>query len=248
MRCLNKQTMLEGKSPFVFLPSAAKTPLSLVTFARNLDPTTGFYSCEYRGMDGTEDLDASLEETAAGFVEQITAMRAQTSICLGGQCFGGTVAFEMAKQLNDRGFTIDKLILLDTLPPLLASNIESTIDTADEQNIWQLTQQAIATVCDQSRAQFAHFPDEIRQPFERILTRQLDFGNSYRSTPVDTDIYLLITQQYDEAIFKNWQSLARNKLEQIRLPVDRSSVLDSNQVSTVANVVSKILEIDTKAP
>lgn len=239
--------MKEGKIPFVFIPSAAKTPLSLVTFARNLDPTRGFYSFEYRGLDGIESPDRSLEETAAGFAEQITAMAPQTSICLGGQCFGGTVAFEMAKQLSDRGFTVDRLILLDTIPPLLASNIESTIDIDEEQNIRHLTQQAVTAICDQARAHFAHFPDEIRQPFERTLSRQLDFGNSYRGTPTETDIYLLITQQYDEAIFQNWQSLARNNLEKIRLPADASSVLDSDQVATVANVVSKILEINAES-
>ena len=101
--------MAEGNSPLFFLPSAVKTPLSLVHFARNLNPSTPFYSFEYGGMDGVQSPDTSLEETAAEFVSEISAMASRTTITLGGQCFGGIVAYEMARQLTDLDFDIDHL-------------------------------------------------------------------------------------------------------------------------------------------
>ena len=59
----------------------------------------------------------SLEETAAGYVEAIREHRPEGPYCLGGLSFGGTVAFEVARQLRAQGESIPVLALFDTILP-----------------------------------------------------------------------------------------------------------------------------------
>lgn len=59
----------------------------------------------------------SLEETAAGYVEAIREHRPEGPYCLGGLSFGGTVAFEVARQLRRAGESIPVLALFDTILP-----------------------------------------------------------------------------------------------------------------------------------
>ena len=59
----------------------------------------------------------SLEEAAAGYVEAIRAHRPEGPYCLGGLSFGGTVAFEVARQLRAQGESVPVLALFDTILP-----------------------------------------------------------------------------------------------------------------------------------
>jgi amino acid adenylation domain-containing protein len=56
----------------------------------------------------------TIEEWAAGHVELILARAGTGPILLGGHCFGGVLAFEVAQRLQAKGVSVGALLLLDT--------------------------------------------------------------------------------------------------------------------------------------
>lgn len=77
-------------------------------------PVYGFASV---GLEGKEKPINSIENMASRYIEEMKKIQCQGPYSLGGHSFGGSVAFEIARQLEKNGETIDQLILIDTLSP-----------------------------------------------------------------------------------------------------------------------------------
>jgi thioesterase domain-containing protein len=73
------------------------------------------YGIKSRGQAGLDEL-TNLEEMAAYYLREVRAFRPQGPYCLGGYCFGGNVAYEMARQLRAQGEQAVLVALLDTAP------------------------------------------------------------------------------------------------------------------------------------
>jgi acyl-CoA synthetase (AMP-forming)/AMP-acid ligase II/thioesterase domain-containing protein/acyl carrier protein len=67
--------------------------------AQALGPRQPFYALQARGLDGADPIDHSIEAMAAHYVCTIKAVQPTGPYYLGGYCFGGVVAYEMARQL-----------------------------------------------------------------------------------------------------------------------------------------------------
>ena len=101
-------------APFFFAPGAgiyAGTNHSLGNHLQNDHP---FYSLRYKGIDGVEQPQTSVEEIAAYFVQQIQRVQPMGPYYLGGGSFGGLVAFEAAQQLRGSGHDVAALVIEDT--------------------------------------------------------------------------------------------------------------------------------------
>jgi phthiocerol/phenolphthiocerol synthesis type-I polyketide synthase E len=59
----------------------------------------------------------NLDEMAASYVDTLRAFQPRGPYYLGGYCFGGNVAYEMACQLHAQGETVALLALIDSRPP-----------------------------------------------------------------------------------------------------------------------------------
>jgi len=62
-----------------------------------------FYGILPKGLNGQELLDQTIPEMAAHYLEAVRLVQAHGPYLLGGICFGGRVAFEMARQLEQQG-------------------------------------------------------------------------------------------------------------------------------------------------
>ena len=103
-----------GSGPaFVWLPGADGNVFVFKDLARALGPDVPVYSFEPAGLDGESTPIDSVKEIAARYVDELLRARPEGPYCLGGYCFGGFVAYEMAKQLEDRGRRVPLLTLLD---------------------------------------------------------------------------------------------------------------------------------------
>jgi aspartate racemase len=62
-----------------------------------------------------------VEEMAAYYLREIQVFQPEGPYLLGGRCFGGLVAYEMACQLHEQGHRVPLLVLLDSSqpPPLI---------------------------------------------------------------------------------------------------------------------------------
>jgi amino acid adenylation domain-containing protein len=109
-------------------PQGTKAPLFLVhgagggmlwgyaNLAEHLGVDQPVYAFNSRGLDGLEEF-ATTEELAAQYVQELRAFQRQGPYYLGGYCFGGEVAFEMAQQLVAQGERVGLLALMNAMPP-----------------------------------------------------------------------------------------------------------------------------------
>ena len=88
-----------------------------VLFYRHLSKLLGedvpFYGLQSRGLDGSAEPLSSVEDMAEAYVAEITTVQASGPYYLGGYCLGGTIAFEMAQQLQRAGQEVALPALLD---------------------------------------------------------------------------------------------------------------------------------------
>jgi amino acid adenylation domain-containing protein/FkbH-like protein len=85
---------------------------NLVNYLSKEQPVYGIKS---RGQAGLDE-PASLEEMAARYLDAVRAFQPQGPYYLGGYCFGGNVAYEMARQLELQGESVALVALLDSAP------------------------------------------------------------------------------------------------------------------------------------
>lgn len=84
--------------------------------ARHLGSDQPVFAFKSRGLDGREEL-GTIEAMAAQYVAELRAFRPQGPYLLGGYCFGGDVAYEMALQLREQGVEAALLALMNCAPP-----------------------------------------------------------------------------------------------------------------------------------
>jgi amino acid adenylation domain-containing protein len=109
-------------------PRGDKPPLYLVhgvgggmfwgytNLARYLGPDQPLHAFSSRGLDGHEEF-ARIEQMAAHYVAQLRAAQPQGPYYIGGYCFGGVIAYEMARQLRRQGAAVGLLALINCAPP-----------------------------------------------------------------------------------------------------------------------------------
>ncbi|HWD93513.1 MAG TPA: amino acid adenylation domain-containing protein [Verrucomicrobiae bacterium] len=108
----------QGTRPPLFLVHGAGGGMfwGYVNLSRHLGTDQPVYGLKSRGLDGREEL-GSIEEMAAQYVADIRALQPHGPYHLGGYCFGGNVALEMARQFQAQGEEVALLALLNCSPP-----------------------------------------------------------------------------------------------------------------------------------
>lgn len=84
--------------------------------ARHLGPEQPLFAFKSRGLDGLPEW-PTIEEMAANYLADLRAHQPQGPYLLGGYCFGGVVAYEMARQLRAQGEEVGMLALMNCSPP-----------------------------------------------------------------------------------------------------------------------------------
>jgi amino acid adenylation domain-containing protein len=109
-------------------PHGSKPPLLLVhgagggmfwgyaNLARHLGDDQPVCAFKSRGLEGRKELD-TIEELAEAYLADLRAFQPCGPYSLGGYCFGGVVAFEMARRLQQQGETIHFLGLINSSAP-----------------------------------------------------------------------------------------------------------------------------------
>ena len=85
--------------------------------AANLEPNQAVYGLQAQGLDGQKPPCTSLTEMAAHYIQEIRTVQPNGPYHIAGFSFGGLVAFEIARQLDEQGQNIALLAILDTPAP-----------------------------------------------------------------------------------------------------------------------------------
>lgn len=91
--------MIHGEASNAFLP-------------RHLAPDQPLYGIKHQGEDGWEARYTTVEDIAAHYLSEIRTVQPDGPYLLGGYCFGGLVALEIAQQLRRQNQRVSLLFLL----------------------------------------------------------------------------------------------------------------------------------------
>lgn len=100
--------------PFFCVHGAGGNVLSMRPLAMALPSDLPVYFLQAKGLDGSLPFE-SVEETAQFYVDEIRKVQPHGPYQLGGGCYGGLVAFEMARVLEQLGEPVAALFLIDSL-------------------------------------------------------------------------------------------------------------------------------------
>src|SRR5262249_11268900 len=85
----------------------------LRSLARSLGTDQPCYGLQLSAAEGQLPDAIRMEETARHLLEEMRAVQPTGPYYLGGYCFGGVLAFEMAQQLQAAGKRVGLLVLID---------------------------------------------------------------------------------------------------------------------------------------
>jgi amino acid adenylation domain-containing protein len=108
----------EGATPPLFMvPGIGGNVVAYADFGRVLGREQPLYALQSVGLDGRAAPLDRVEDIAAHYVNEIRRLQPQGPYSLGGACFGGAVAYEMAQQLRAQSQEVEFLLLVETWPP-----------------------------------------------------------------------------------------------------------------------------------
>lgn len=124
-----------SKVPLFCVHGGAGTALYLHKLASYLGADQPVYGLESEGLDGKRIHRRTVEQMAAHYINEIRTVQGRGPYLLGGYCFGGIVAYEMARQLTATGEQAEFVALLNT--PLRFNRLRTPIAnrTADMQPV-----------------------------------------------------------------------------------------------------------------
>jgi len=105
-----------SRPPFFCVHGFGGTILRFRDLARRLGPDQPVYGLQAQGLDGMHPCLTRVEEMAAHYISEIRALQPEGPYFIGGYSLGGTIAFEMARQLQAQGQTPGLVALLDVVP------------------------------------------------------------------------------------------------------------------------------------
>ncbi len=101
----------------LFFHGGSADALTWARFASLLGNDRPFYALQRPDLDGGEILHDTIESLAAACIQEIKMVQPQGPYVIGGHCFGGAVAFEIARQLEASGEAIASLLEIDAYCP-----------------------------------------------------------------------------------------------------------------------------------
>jgi len=223
--------------PVFFVPSAGTTALSLVHLARSLKNPHPIYAFEFTELPIDDERPVTVEQLASLCINEIRSVQADGPYFVGGHCWGGVVAFEIAARLEATGDKVARLLLLESVPPSGSEVI------ADDKRLLNRTEiaAAVSDQCEQMRENLSRLPAEIADRFGSLSWELIDVASHYRANRISARLLLIRTPSYSNAVFQNWNHLTSGSVEEHIIPGDAFSILAAPGVKAVGDRLDEAL-------
>ncbi|HKR14132.1 MAG TPA: alpha/beta fold hydrolase, partial [Pyrinomonadaceae bacterium] len=241
-------------TPVFFVHPSGGSVGGYFPLARALGSERPFYALEGTQASQTQASEAErqIESLAANYLEAIRAVQPNGPYILGGWSSGGVIAFEMARQLQERGADVPLVVLLDSVSPgaanagdslsLLAGfagNLGIPIDLVSDELLQSETETQLNWLLDQAHLSQALPPDvvldDLRHLFELYLA-DIEAVKNY--DPPTASFPLLLLRAADEQdspeMIARWTRLSSNRLEIQTVPGDHLTMMRPPHVTTLA--------------
>ena len=113
-----------SRPPFFCVHGFGGGVLGYAELARLMGPEQPFYGLQAQGLNGRETPEARIEDMATHYVRAMRSLQPAGPYYLGGYCYGGVVAFEMARQIRAQGARVALLAIIEGYVPRRAAEVE----------------------------------------------------------------------------------------------------------------------------
>jgi len=103
-----------SKMPLYIVHGAGLNVLLFNALAMNMDEEQPVYGLQAKGLNGIDEPLDVMEEIAANYIAEIVAQNPTGPYALAGYSLGGTIAYEMARQMKAMGKNVKMLAVFDT--------------------------------------------------------------------------------------------------------------------------------------
>ena len=175
-----------SRFPLFCIPAHLASVLAFRDLADALGPDQPVYGLEALGWDGRQAPHTRLADMAADYLREIRQVQPQGPYHLWGDCFGGTIALEMAQQLHARGETVGLLAVYQSFGP---SGRRRAVQSSGVRRVLERWMRRISSEVEHLRWRpLRVWPRYARERFDRVLVRTwagvvVALGLGTRATP-----------------------------------------------------------------
>lgn len=112
--CLVSIKAQGDKTPLFIIHGAGLNVFNFVNLSKHFDEDQPIYGFQGLGPNGYDNWYESIEAMASHYTDELIKMYPKGPYALAGFSFGGVIAFEMTRQLKERGKTVSLTALLDS--------------------------------------------------------------------------------------------------------------------------------------
>lgn len=254
------------RPPMVLIPGQGGNILDLYDLSACLDKEFPCYGLQHPWDSAECAFNDSIENLAEYYVQELEALISLKGCILVGHSFGGYVAYEMARILQQCERPAHSLLLLDVIAPQGAAGGDNrpltTQDVLDltikclmgsrDDALWnQLKGQdqgdnadakALAYLKKEGRIPDSLSIDRFRHCVQTIMQRGTAFASYRPASPIDTDICLYRAQETDEPRGGqeegwNWAEFTGGSFVRHEIPGDHFTMIKSGNASVLAEKI-----------
>ena len=239
------------KPPWFCVHGRGGGVMFLRDLAPHLDPDRGIYGIQPFGQSGELPPFRPVEEMAALYVDEVQAVQPSGPYYLGGSCFGGLVAREMGRILEERGEEVALLLLIDpptNLPqePLLLRPLLKIGRGVAFRVRKRLSRKTRRQFPGHIRGRLEEIGEEKHLHYQRI---HIEAADQYAPRPSRVPLSVLTPRQNRKAQRKMWKSVSLGGLE-IRefLGLHSQMYLPPNARQIAGLISTRMDQVDAQRP
>lgn len=244
----------EGKDsehPLFLVPTGGGSLINYYELVHLLDNIT-IYGFVPQGFKNDEQPLYTVEELAKYYYQILKKMYKKGPYRILGWSYGGNVAFELARKIEEAGESLEWLIILDAP----AKNHESERKNINKYELLtQISHQngvEISTDIDYEellKSLFNKISDNGSLRHFRVrLANEVAFENYYSSYPINSDIYLLYAVEQDDKVpvpltdHEQWKIKTNGSCVCFPIPGHHENLIDHNHAQNVASFVNNLVK------
>ena len=222
-RCLVPIKPQGNKRSLFFVHPRSGSVMLFGNLARYLDPDRPFYGLQAAGLNGGEP-HTSVEAMAAHYIKEIQTVQPEGPYLLGGRCFGGTVAFEMAQQLTAQGHEVASLILIESP---LSGMTDRTLAKKIRQNIKKMREMSVSQASN----------------FQQVMNANVQAYKNYHHKAYPGSLIYICAENHwhDPSYGFGWARVVAGKLAVHRVPGNHMNIDEEPNVRFLASKISDCL-------
>jgi len=227
-----------GRRPVFVVPGMRQSALLMKRLLPAVSSDRACYGLQPPGLDGKEPAFDSVVRNAEAFLSEVRAVQPAGPYTLVGVCFGGWVAYEMARQLEEEEFEVERLVLIDVDPHHPPNRSRPSLSVR---------------VANKVRNRFQRVRRRLRlagQPhlaaLERVYRAQMKAAYGYAPRPYSGGMDFLAgcaEQAHDSSKFVvfDWPKLVGDRLRFEVVENDGGSLLEEDNLPNLNEALRRVL-------